>query len=200
MGMGETKASQEVEVMKEKLAEYRTKLNLAKEQLTAEKKQLREAKVRVLDVQEAIELVQEVAQQVQHLAHQQIAGVVSRCLESVFGEDAYEFQINFVQKRGKTEAEMVLVRGGMVLDDPVNQAGGGVIEVVGFALRLVALVLGCPGRRRLLVMDEPFVHLSAKYRPAMRDLLEELSGEMGVQMLIVSHSEELICGEVVHLE
>ena len=105
--------------------------------------------------------------------------------------EAYSLEVGFVQRRGKTEAELSLRRGDVSLGDPLGSAGGGVIDVAGFALRLAALMLSQPARRRLLVLDEPFKHLSREYRPAARELLGRLSAELGVQFLVVTHAAEV---------
>ncbi len=133
---------------------------------------------------EAQEILQAVAQTVQQEAHDRIASVVSRCLESIF-DDTYRFEIQFEKKRGKTEATLTFVRGDLVLTDPINEAGGGVIDVAAFALRLACLVLERPIRRRLLVLDEPFSRIRGhQNRQRMRQLIESLADDFGVQFVI----------------
>lgn len=172
----------------------------AKRRATEEAVVLEEAKQHVVHVLEAQKLVQGVAEAVQHQAHARIASVVSRCLEAVFGEgEAYEFRINFEQKRGRTESHLAFVRGDVVVD-PCDGAGGGVVDVASFALRLACLALSRPQRRRLLVLDEPFRFLSREFRPRVRDLLLTLSREMKVQLIVVTHAEDLICGKVIRIE
>lgn len=147
---------------------------------------------------EARQILQDAAQAVQQAAHMRIAGVVTRCLSATFGDDAYEFQILFEQKRGKTEARLVFVRDGLELS-PLDAAGGGVIDVAAFALRLACLMLRRPPARRLLVLDEPFKHLSRNHRPGMRELLLELAVELEMQFIIVTHDPALSMGSVLEL-
>ena len=146
---------------------------------------------------EATALSQAVASQVQDEAHRQIAAIVSRCLSTVF-EEPYQFKIHFEQKRSKTEALMVFERNGQEID-PMTAVGGGVIAVASFALRLACLMLSRPQKRRLLVMDEPFTHLSKEYVDNARDMLLMLSREFGFQIIMVSHVEGLKCGTVIVL-
>lgn len=148
--------------------------------------------------EEARAMIQETAEAVQRRAHLRISTIVTRCLKAVFGEDAYEFGIEFEQKRGRTEANLHLVRNSERVD-PVGAVGGGVVDVCSFALRLACLVLSRPPRRKLLVLDEPAKHLSREYRPAFRGVMEALSEELGVQIIFVTHSEELVTGRVVEL-
>lgn len=147
---------------------------------------------------QAQQLIQVTAEAVQQQAHGQVAAIVTRCLRAVFGEGAYEFKIEFRQARGKTEAWLLLVRNGIEVD-AVDAAGGGVVDVVSFALRLACLMLSVPRRRRLLILDEPFRHLSANYIPAARQLLERLSEEFAVQIILVTHRRGLVCGDIIEL-
>lgn len=176
-----------------KLADYRA----AKAEFQREQEALSVCQQRQEALRQAQALAQQVAQEVQQQAHHQIADIVSRALEAVFDEP-YLFKINFVQKRGRTEAELVFERNGLQVD-PMTAAGGGVIDVAAFALRLSCLLLSRPPVRRFLAMDEPWKFLSVEYRPRMRGLVESLSKELGVQFLIVTHDNEFKIGKVVEL-
>jgi DNA repair exonuclease SbcCD ATPase subunit len=126
-----------------------------------------------------------------------VAGVVSRCLEAVFDEP-YEFKMEFVERRGRTEVDLKFVREGKEVD-PVTASGGGVVDVASFALRLAALLLSGPKARRILVLDEPFKFLSRTYRPKIRQLLSDLASELSIQIIMVTHIEELQTGTIVEV-
>ena len=147
---------------------------------------------------EARTIIQSVAHAVQQEAHNRIAGVVSRCLTAVFGDDAYSFQIKFEQKRGRTEARLIFERNGLEMA-PLGAAGGGTVDVAAFALRLAALMLQRPPQRRCLVLDEPFKYLSKEYRPIIRDLLLDLAAELEMQFIVVTHDTEMACGTIVKI-
>lgn len=162
-----------------------------------EKAQLAAAEEAVTDAVEAQRITQLVSASLQQKAHERISVVVSRCLSSVFDEP-YQFKILFEQKRGRTEARLVFMDGTNEVD-PLSASGGGVVDVAAFALRLSALLLSRPARRRVLIADEPFRFVSAEYRERVRMMLEELSRELGVQFILVTHIEELKTGTVVEL-
>ena len=174
------------------------KLDAARLRCQAEQKALDAVTARVGAAEEAQGLAQQIAAQVQQKAHDRIAGVVTRSLQAVF-DDPYEFVIRFEQKRGRTEARMVFMRDGKEID-PLTASGGGVVDVAAFALRLSCLMLARPPLRRLLVLDEPFRFVSANLRGRLRGLLESLSTELGVQIIMVTHQTELTTGTVVELE
>ena len=48
-------------------------------------------------------------------------------------------------------------------------------------------------------MDEPFKFVSEEYRENVRVLLEQLSKEMSIQFIFVTHIQELVTGKVVKL-
>lgn len=176
------------------LADYR----LAARQVKADKELLRTWDRKMKAVERAQKIVQAVAQAVQQQAHDKIATVVTKCLEAVWGEDAYEFRIVFERKRGKTEARLAFFRDGLELD-PVDGVGIGVLDLACLALRLACLVLKTPKRRKLLVLDEPFRHLDRNHRPAAGVLIQTLAEEFDVQFVIVTHSEELAVGKIIKL-
>lgn len=162
----------------------------------AEREALRECKRNQTDAVEAQQILQQVAQTIQQEAHKRIAEIVTKCLRSIFEEDAYEFRINFLRKRGRTEARLVFVRDGYEID-PRRAAGGGVVDVAAFALRIACLILSRPPVRRLIVADEPFKHLSAEYRPRIATMIERLAADLKIQVIMVTHSPELAVGKTI---
>ena len=184
--------------IEERIEQIHYEYQKASDQVKEEIKHQQEAKQVFENTQEAHRIIQSVSQAIQQEIHHKIASVVSRCLEAVFGEEAYQFDIRFEQKHGKTPAVLLLKRNGMEIN-PMQAAGGGVVDLVSMALRLVALILQRPPLRRILVLDEPAKHISREYRPAFRQLLETLADEMGVQIIMVTHSSEYATGKVIEL-
>ena len=156
------------------------------------------SEARMHALQSARALCQCVAESVQASTHKQVAGLVRRCLDAVFGSGAFGFDIRFEQKRGRTEAKLLFTHDGNEID-PVEAGSGGAMEVAAFALRLACLTLSTPQPRRLLVLDEPFKAVSQDNLPAVRELLEALAADTGTQILMVSHHEALRTGTVVTL-
>ncbi len=185
--------------VREKLNDLKAELALARATIKREKEALAVTKKKILNAEKARKVVQTTAEAVQQKVHGQVAGVVKRCLKAVFGEEAYDFEIKFESKRGKTEARLVFLRAGKEID-PLSAAGGGVVDLSSFALRLACLVLSTPRKRRFLSLDEPFKHLSSEYRPLARELILALAKDLGIQFLVVTHFDDLQCGKVITLE
>jgi len=182
---------------KKKVGELMGELAHLEKSKTREERALQEAVEGLHSAQEAQEILQLLAQSIQQQAHKKIARVVSRCLAAVFDEP-YEFRINFERKRGKTEAQLRFVRGDLEVD-PLSASGGGMVDVASFALRLACLLLSRPKLSGVIVLDEPFKFVSAEFRRNVREMLEQLSEEMGVQIIQITHIEELETGKVIEL-
>jgi len=189
---------------------YRPKLNqlladhrAATSQVKSEQKILMQAEDDQTNSEEAQNVIQRTAQAVQQRAHNSIAGVVSRCLESIF-DDPYEFKIEFERKRGRTEAKLIFLRDGIVFDDPINQIGGGVCDVAAFALRLSCIILNRPPKRRVVVLDEPFKDIRGKqFRERVRTLVLQLSKELDIQFILnidLDVYPEFALGKVIEIE
>jgi ABC-type glutathione transport system ATPase component len=150
--------------------------------------------------QQANTILQAVFAQIQENVHKTISDIVTRCLKAVFKDNAYEFKIAFEQKRNKIEAEIQFIKNNEIYN-PLTQSGGGVLDVASFGLRLSAVLLSQIKRnRRILILDEPFRFLSVEYRPAIRDLIQQLSEELDFQFVTVTHAKELEIGEIIRIE
>jgi DNA repair exonuclease SbcCD ATPase subunit len=113
-----------------------------------------------------------------------IERLVTYGLQSVFADDGLRFTVTTRVLRGQSAIEFALN------DRPVVSAhGGGVAAVVGFILRVVVTLLS--GRRRFLYLDEPFAAVSAHYRPALAQFIRELADRADLQLLIVTHDEDI---------
>jgi DNA repair exonuclease SbcCD ATPase subunit len=143
--------------------------------------------------------VQGLAEDVQRKAHERISAIVTRCLEAVLGEDSYQFRIDFTQKRGRTEAELIFERDGLRIDDALESLGGGICDLTSMALRIACLVLSLPRKRKVLFLDEPMRHLSANYRPLAAEFLRALAMELSIQIVLVTHHANFEIGKVIRL-
>lgn len=190
--------TEQLDILSKRIDRSLADLRVAELSVKREKKELAESKINLLDALEAQKVLQGVAQTIQTKAHEKIAGIVSRCLSAVF-EEPYQFKIIFEQKRGKTEARLIFIQGEHEVD-PMSASGGGVVDVAAFALRLSALLLSKPRLRKILILDEPFRFVSVSYRSQVGDIMAKLSEELGVQIIMITHQEEMKIGKVIELK
>lgn len=183
--------------VRHRVADLQAALEHSKRALESEKTALVACDKAVSSAEAALVALQSIAEATQQKAQAQIAAVVSRCLEAVF-DDPYEFVIDFEQKRNQTEAVLTFVRNGEAVD-PMSSSGGGVVDIASFALRISCLLLSRPAVRRTVILDEPFKFVSEEYRGRVRELLEALSGELGVQFIMVTHIKEIVTGNIIQI-
>lgn len=183
---------------REEVSEKLAQKALWHKHLKFEKKYLEEAKLQLDFTKNAQEILIEVAQAVEEQAHKHINRIVSKCLKAVW-DDPYEFEIKFVRRRGRTEAEMFLTKDGHEIGTD-DSTGGGVTDVISFALRMADLSLRMPRGRSFIALDEPFKHVSPDLRPRVAKMLELLSEELGFQFVITTHMRSLKLGTVIEME
>ena len=177
------------------ITEYSDLLNQAKGQKALLEKQQQSARTLLEQAQnrsDAIDIAQTIIQQVardtQEKLRYHIQDIVQLALDACF-PDQYEFQVNFEIKRGRTEASLTLLKDGNPMN-PMNANGGGIVDITSFALRLAAWSLSKTDN--VIIMDEPFRFLSRDLHPRAGEILKELSKKLGLQIIMVTHSEELI--------
>jgi len=133
--------------------------------------------------------VQDVAKATQQNLEYHISSLVSTALTSVF-DDPYEFQLRFVERRGKTEADLIFTKNEQETDNILFSAGGGVADVASFALRVA--VWSLKKTRPVLVLDETFKFLSAGLQHKASGMLKMLTEKLGLQIILVSHIPDII--------
>ena len=184
--------------IREHVNDKKVTANLLRQNYQNERRLMKEEQDNQDSLIEASEVARAIAKEVQETAHKQIASLVTRCLKAVF-DDPYEFKILFEEKRGKTEAKLVFERNGMQVD-PLEASGGGVVDVAAFSLRLSCVLRSKnPKLRKILILDEPFKNVSKDYHQRIVNLLETLSKEKNVQIIMITHIESLKLGNIVEL-
>jgi len=133
----------------------------------------------------AREVVMLVGKNTQQALEYRISTLVSLALATVF-DDPYEFKINFVERRNTVEVDFVLIRDGKEYDI-LDGTGGGVSDVVSFALRVADWKLR--GGRPTLLHDEQFRNVWPAGQPKVSTLLKKLSHDLGLQIVLVSHQD-----------
>lgn len=145
------------------------------------------------DDEESIEgasvIIRHVAGETQKALEYHISEIVSLALKSVFPEP-YEMKLIFEQKRNNSEARIVFTRDGMEID-PMTEAGGGVVDVASFALRIAMWKLSGGTSRNTFILDEPFKFVSRDLQNRASALLKELSQRLNLQFIIVTHNDAL---------
>jgi DNA repair exonuclease SbcCD ATPase subunit len=144
--------------------------------------------IRQKALEEAQVFIQEIARQTQSQLKFVISDLVNLAIETCFPEE-YTFTIDFKIERGKTSAKLLFIKNDVEVD-PMDAAGGGVVDIVAFALRLSAWSLGHTDN--VIILDEPFRFLSKDLQPRAGEMMNKLCKSLGLQIICVTHSQEII--------
>lgn len=118
-----------------------------------------------------------------------IEAIVTKTIKAIFFEKDIEFKVKFVERRNKSECDLIILENGHeynVLDD----RGHGLADIVSMALRVAYILLDKVDN--VLIMDEPFRNLDIEKKPYASKLIKELSREFDMQFIIITHIKELV--------
>lgn len=168
----------------------KSQLDMVKSTISKTTTDLEQIRISMDFAEQARVIIYNVAQKTQESLILNIESIVTTALQSVFGEDSYEFKVDFNIKRNRTEADLYFVKDGFRYN-PLSGSGYGAVDIASFALRIVALELSQPRVRKVLIIDEPFKNLSEEYHDLAGQMIRELSEKLGIQFIIVAHIKEL---------
>lgn len=139
--------------------------------------------------EKAREIIREVGKITQEQIQFHISDITSLALEAVF-PDPYKLELEFVQRRNKTECDIYFSRDGNRCD-PLDSSGYGAVDVASFALRIASWSLEIPHSRNVIILDEPMKWVSKEYREKASYMIKEISKKLQIQFIIVSHDPVL---------
>jgi DNA repair exonuclease SbcCD ATPase subunit len=139
--------------------------------------------------EQARELIRIAGETTQRGLSYHISEITSLALEAVF-DDPYSLDVQFCQRRNKTECDLLFTRDGNTVD-PMDASGGGAVDVAAFALRVASWSMMNPRLRNTIILDEPMKNLSKDMQDKASLMLKEVSKKLGLQFIIVTHEEQL---------
>lgn len=183
--------------LRAKLNEERGALRTIQSSITSCESTLESLRAEALDIEESSLIIRHVSQQTQAQLGIRLEDIVTMGLETVFPDDTdWRFKTDFVQRRGQTEVDLMLIdsRGNRIR--PADD-GGGLVDVVAVILR-VALWSLSRGSRPVIILDEPWrnLHGEENQRRTAR-LIRVLSEKLGLQFIIITgqaETRELLAG------
>jgi DNA repair exonuclease SbcCD ATPase subunit len=137
-------------------------------------------------LERALEIVKQVGLATQKQLEYHLAEQVSLAMEAVF-DDPYKLKVNFEEKRGQTEVQLLFARRDLEFP-PIGSSGGGTIDVASLALRIAYWSMRRDQRPRpTLLLDEPFSQLKGEEaNKRALAMLQEISHKLGIQVITVS--------------
>lgn len=142
------------------------------------------------DLVEARRIVSEAARITQLQFKDFVENLVTMAIQTVFPEQQYKFVMEFDLKFNRSEISLLVQQGDKEPYVPEDEQGGGLLDILSFALRVVMWSLEKPRSRPVFVMDEPFRYCGI-LTPLAGNMMKEISVKLGIQNIIVTHEEAL---------
>ena len=139
-------------------------------------------------------VLSEVQKLTQEKCKTRVESLVTMAIKSVF-DRPFGFELIFERKRDKMECRPVvyeIVDGvKQEYDDPENDMGGGILDVISFALRVVLWSMEKPRTRNVMILDEPGKNLGDLV-PLFGNILRQISHELKIQLIVITHDPALM--------
>lgn len=142
------------------------------------------------DLVEARRIISEAARSTQLQFQGFVESLVTMAIQTVFPEQQYRFVMEFDLKANRSEINLLVQQGEKEPYRPEDEQGGGLLDVLSFALRVVMWSLEKPRSRPVFVMDEPFRYCG-KLTSLAGNMMKEISQKLGIQIIMVTHEDSL---------
>lgn len=148
-----------------------------------------------LQLEKVTALLVKTADAAREAGRQRMEKVVTRALQSVFGAD-FSFKIELDESGGKPVAKFLVCsvgeNGESIENEPQDSRGGGINDIVAFALQVATLVVyNEPKIQGPIVLDEPGKHVSEEYVVKFGEFLDFISKTFNRQIFMVTHQPHL---------
>lgn len=173
----------------QKFVEGQARLKVTLDGLAKVEEEKERLVARMTAIDEVMAYTQQIAKQTQEQVKFQLEDIVNLALNAVYASK-YKFSVLIEAKRGGTEARLVLFNENGDELDPMTSTGGGVCDVLSFALRIALLIIS--KNDRVLIMDEPFKFISKDVKASAVEIIKRISTDLGVQIICITHDDELI--------
>jgi len=137
-------------------------------------------------------ILSEVAKLTQTRFTTYVEQLVTMAIKSIF-DRPFQFKVDFDLKRNKSECFLRIQEGK---DEepfvPKDELGGGMLDTISFALRIVLWSLQNPRSANTILLDEPFKFVGQdELLDRAGQMLKEISTRMGIQFIITTHQPKL---------
>lgn len=176
--------------IKEAITERKNERRIFSENIAAKKNTLAGLREQIADIEQAQEILTEIGIQSQNFLKEEIEGLVTLCLQTVFKRD-YRFIMDIKRERGAVSVKLKVRKPNGLILNPMSGGGGGVVDIAAFALRTILWSLEEPRSAPFMNMDEPF-HFVHGYEEESSQIVKMLNEILGIQFLINTQIEEFV--------
>src|SRR5579864_17570 len=122
---------------------------------------------------------------------EKISGLVTEVLQAVKDKNL-TFKMELGTERGQPDLKFFVVDSLTGKDmDVLESCGGGIADLVSFALRVSLLLKWRPSLERVLICDEQLKFVSVQDQELAGEFIRKLSEQLGLQIIFISHSKTL---------
>ena len=178
------------------LQQKRGEYNLIYKTLEESKERISSLKTLLESTLEAQKIIQAVAVATQSKIVFRINNIVNRVIQAGFPE--YSFELKYEVHRNKSEAIMKFFCDGEPIE--ILSDAGGVVDLASTGLRFALWSLS--NTANIIILDEALKFVSADLRARASEILTQICHTLGVQVIMVTHLEEVIASAdtVIHVK
>lgn len=140
-----------------------------------------------------LEQAKEILNQILLATQQDVKGyieqIVTNLVSHVFG-DEYVFMLEMGIEREKPALTPIIEKQSIQVS-PRDEMGGGLLDMISLGLRMALWSFNQDRFRPTLIMDEPGKFLDLKRVPLFGEALQQLSKQLGLQIIMVTHLDDL---------
>lgn len=145
----------------------------------------------ITDLVEARTIISEASRITQQQFKLLVEELVTSAIQSVFTNKDYRFVMEFVLQNNRPQINLLVQDGDNEPYVPKDEQGGGLLDIISFALRVVLWSLEKPRSRNVLIMDEPF-RWTGNLTESAANMMKEISKKLNLQIIMVTHDERLM--------
>ena len=184
----------------QKLADYlkgmRTDLAIKQEKKKTLEEKMTDLEKKILDLNidvlnETVAVLKKLSSNQRNAAKKRLEDLGTEALKYSMGNQ-YRMEIEIDDTRKRPQAYMYRIDESTGLKtDPLEENGGGVVDIINIALRIIVIQANTPNIDGPIILDEPFKMVSKEYIPMLSDFLRKISNDFGRQIIMVTHNEYL---------
>jgi len=175
------------------LVEWRAEQRMLDERLAAVESDI-EKQTKTRDTaSKAKWVVSEVVRLTQDNVKAYIEELVTMALVAVFERD-YKFIADFSMRDNRSQCVLKVQEGDWEPYIPKDDQGGGILDIISFALRVVLWSLEDPPSENFFYLDEPMKFVGSGTSEEVEravEMLREVSEKLGIQLIINTHEAAL---------
>lgn len=172
---------------------------LLKERLNLEE-QIQNLNIDTLN--ECVDVLRKMSTYQRETARSRLEELGTMALQYSLGPD-YEMRIEITESRKKPQAEVyVLHLPTLLKTDPMEENGGGVIDILSVAMRFVIIQSHVdPVIEGPIILDEPFKMVSEEYIPMLVEFVQKIASDFGRQVILITHNTYLAqtCPDIIRV-